>query len=260
MNKIKLIEELLNTASNLPIRDSGALDATLKRAEMILRNVFGQGAKYLTDLRHITFYPSVFPSDDHYKVEQWKRGQRELINLLNTALEELNLFSKTESMAQVAEDKPDATNRNAVFVVHGHNEEMKLAVARTIEKLGLDPVILHEKPNSGRTIIEKFTDYATVAFAVVLLSPDDVAYPRGNDPKTSALRARQNVILELGFFLGRLGRNRVVVLYEEEETFEMPSDYSGVLYTPYDAKGRWQFDLIKELKASGYEVDANKLV
>ena len=74
------------------------------------------------------------------------------------------------------------------------------------------------------------------------------------------LRARQNVIFELGFFIGKLGRNRVLVLYQEEENFEMPSDYSGVLYTPYDSSGRWQFDLIKELKACGYDVDANKLL
>ena len=53
---------------------------------------------------------------------------------------------------------------------------MKLAVARTLEKLGLDAIILHEQPNLGKTIIEKFSDHADVSFAVVLLSPDDMGY------------------------------------------------------------------------------------
>lgn len=149
---------------------------------------------------------------------------------------------------------------NKVFVVHGRDDGMKQAVARTLEKLGLTPVILHEQPDQGRTIIEKFVDYSDVSFAVVLLSPDDLAYPKDASPKEAKLRARQNVILELGFFLGKLGRENVLVVYREEKNFEMPSDYSGVLYTPYDTAGSWQFKLVQELKACGFEVDANKLL
>jgi predicted nucleotide-binding protein len=74
------------------------------------------------------------------------------------------------------------------------------------------------------------------------------------------MRARQNVIFELGFFLGKLGRKNVVAVFKQDLNFEIPSDYSGVLYTPYDDLGRWQFELIKELKACGYNVDANKLL
>jgi len=119
---------------------------------------------------------------------------------------------------------------------------------------------LHEKLSEGRTIIEKFTNYSDVSFAVVLLSPDDMAYPKDQTPENAKPRARQNVIFELGFFIGKLGRNRVLVLYQEEKNFEMPSDYSGVSYTPYDNSGRWKFNLVKELKVCGYNVDANKLL
>jgi len=173
-------------------------------------------------------------------------------------LEELKLFGIRQKVDKV--QKADVKPSNRIFIVHGHDEAMKQAVARTVEKMGFETIILHEKPSEGRTIIEKFTDYSDVSFAIVLLSPDDVAYPKDQSPKEAKLRARQNVIFELGFFIGKLGRNRVLVLYQEEKNFEMPSDYSGVLYTPYDDSGRWQFDLVKELKACGYDVDANKLL
>lgn len=146
-----------------------------------------------------------------------------------------------------------------VFIVHGHDQEMRESVARALEKLGLDPIILHEQPNKGRTIMEKFTDYGDVGFAVVLLSPDDMGYAKNENPENAKARARQNVILELGFFIGKLGRDRVVAIYRLHPSFEMPSDYSGVLYTPYDDSGQWRFKLVTELQAAGYAVDANKL-
>jgi len=92
------------------------------------------------------------------------------------------------------------------------------------------------------------------------LSPDDIAYPKSANAKQAKSRARQNVILELGFFLGKLGRNRVVVLFNQTDNFEMPSDYSGVLFVPYEEDNHWQFNLLRELKACGYNVDANKLL
>ena len=151
-------------------------------------------------------------------------------------------------------------SKDKVFIVHGHDQAMKEAVARTLDKLALDPVILHEQPSEGKTIIEKFTDYAEVGYAVVLLSPEDYAYERGSSPEDASLRARQNVIFELGYFIGRLGRDRVIAIHLQEELFEMPSDYSGVLFVPFDAADRWQFDLVRELKAAGYDVDANLLL
>jgi predicted nucleotide-binding protein len=151
---------------------------------------------------------------------------------------------------------------NKVFVVHGHAEDMKQAMARALVTLGLDPIILHEKPNQGRTIIEKFEDYADVGFAVVLLSGDDMAYPSGVEHKIAKPRprARQNVVMELGFFLAKLGRAKVFALYKQAADFELPSDYQGILYTAYDAAGHWMLTLVRELKAAQYDVDANKLI
>jgi predicted nucleotide-binding protein len=152
---------------------------------------------------------------------------------------------------------PKPENVRKVFVVHGHDGALKNAVARLLEKLELQPVILHEQPNKGRTIIEKFLDYADVAFAVVLLTPDDLGGMVAGDPSKFKPRARQNVILELGFFLGKLTRQRVAAIYSDG--VELPSDYSGVLFIPYDAGGAWQYQIAKELKAAGVRIDLNKI-
>ncbi len=137
---------------------------------------------------------------------------------------------------------------NSVFLVHGHNEEIFRQTAQFLVGHGLDVVVLHEQPNLGRTIIEKFVDYSDVAFAVVLLTADDRGGMASTSFKDQSPRARQNVILELGFFLGKLGRNRVFALYEEG--VEIPSDYSGVLFTALDKQNVWQSELLKELKAA----------
>jgi len=148
-------------------------------------------------------------------------------------------------------------DQNKIFIVHGHDEEAKLSVARFLERLGIEVVILHEQPNGGRTIIEKFEDYSDVSFAVVLLTPDDLGGPK-NSPEELLPRARQNVIFELGFMIGKLGRERVCALHKGE--VEIPSDFSGVLWIRMDAGGAWQFKLAKEIKAAGFEVDLNKLI
>lgn len=257
MDSFELITELKQQLSELPYQDSAKLDALRRRAEMIIRNLFGLTSKYLDDLNHISFYPMVIPSTEASDVRSWKSGCDELWNLFNTMEEELRLFQHTSKQDSGTILKQVS---NQIFIVHGHDEEMKQYVARIITRLELDPIILHEKPNQGRTIIEKITDYSNVSFAVILLSPDDIARKRNDSPDVVKSRARQNVVLELGYFLGKLGRNRVIALYREDANFEMPSDYSGVLFVPFDSAGRWQFDLVKELKASGFDVDANKLI
>jgi len=152
------------------------------------------------------------------------------------------------------------SKNNKIFVVHGHDEEMKHAVARTLEKLDLKPIILHEQPNQGKTIIEKFESYSeNVSFAIVLLSPDDIGYKKDQSPRSSMFRARQNVILELGYFMGKLGRKNVFVLHRKESNFELPSDILGTLYTPFDPHNGWKLTLSNELKAAGYDIDFGKL-
>lgn len=141
-------------------------------------------------------------------------------------------------------------NKDNVFIVHGHNERVNQEVARVIEKLGLEAIILREQPNSGQTVIEKFESYAhSVSFAVILLTADDKM------PDKDTYRARQNVVFEMGYFMGALGRSNVMCLLQDK--VEKPGDIDGVVYTPIDSAGVWKFSLVKELKACGYKVDAN---
>jgi predicted nucleotide-binding protein len=153
-----------------------------------------------------------------------------------------------------------AATLDRIFIVHGHDNEMKEAVARAVSTLGLEPIILHEQPNEGKTIIEKFEKHADVGFAIVLLSPDDKAYAKASGPATARFRARQNVVLELGYFAGKLGRSRVFSLHRGGADLELPSDIAGVVYSQFDANGQWKFSLAQELRAAGYNVDANKLI
>jgi predicted nucleotide-binding protein len=177
------------------------------------------------------------------------------LKLMASCIEQLETeisLSGSAPAEGVADEPPPASKR--VFVVHGHDHGRKESVARFLEKLGLQPVILHEKPNAGRTIIEKFSDYSDVHFAVVLLTADDVG--RGlHEPEPGRPRARQNVILELGYFLGKLSRSRVCALYAKG--VELPSDYDGVLFLALESEEAWRLGLVRELKAAGFEVDAN---
>ena len=126
-------------------------------------------------------------------------------------------------------------NKNIVFIIHGHNEAVREKVARVVEKLGLDVIILNEQPNVGGTIIEKFEKNSSEAdFAIVLLTMDDEC--KAKTDNEYRFRARQNVIFEMGYFMGRLSRSHVFILFEEG--VEEPSDIRGIGYTPI--KDGWE--------------------
>jgi predicted nucleotide-binding protein len=146
-----------------------------------------------------------------------------------------------------------ATNQK-VFVVHGHDAGAREGVARFLQSIEVEPVILLEQANSGQTIIQKFESHAAaVSFAVILLTPDDLGGAAGSD---QAQRARQNVIYELGYFTGKLGRGRTCLL--RKGNVDIPSDLAGIVYTELDEAEGWKLKLIRELKAAGFNIDANK--
>jgi predicted nucleotide-binding protein len=139
----------------------------------------------------------------------------------------------------------------AIFLVHGRDTGSKYEVARWLEQsVSADVVILDEQANRGQTIIEKFQAHADAAkFAVVLLTSDDVGGVHGGDLRP---RARQNVIFELGYFYGKLGRERVAVL---NDGVEEPSDFLGSGYISFS--GNWKDLLGRELRAAGFDLRAN---
>ena len=142
-----------------------------------------------------------------------------------------------------------------VFIVHGHDNEAKVSVARFVEHLGLEAIILHEQANQGKTIIEKIEKHSDVGFAIVLYTECD----EGKAKKETEFknRARQNVVFEHGYFISKIGREHVVALVKGN--VELPGDYSGVVYEPMDDAGAWQLKIAKEMRASGLDVDLNDL-
>jgi predicted nucleotide-binding protein len=142
-----------------------------------------------------------------------------------------------------------------IFIVHGHDDGARETVARFLERIGLEAVILHEQANQGRTIIEKVVAHSDVGFAVVLLTPDDEGCAKGGKPEP---RARQNVLLELGYFIGRLGRDKVCAL--KRGTLEIPSDFAGVVWETMDSNGGWKQALARELEAAGHRIDWNNVM
>jgi predicted nucleotide-binding protein len=141
-----------------------------------------------------------------------------------------------------------------VFVAHGHDKAARDTVVDFLKGGRLRVVVLQAETGVGQVIIEKFEEHSNVQFAIVLVTPDDVGGDRVPEPKLRH-RARQNVIFELGYFLGKLGRDRVVVLYKEEgEKIDIPSNYEGVGYIPMDPNGGWRVELLEKIEHAGIEV------
>ncbi|RQO37225.1 hypothetical protein DBR37_03280 [Herminiimonas sp. KBW02] len=145
---------------------------------------------------------------------------------------------------------------NKIFIVHGHDGEARETVARFLSSIGLNPIILHEQANRGRTVIEKVEANSDVSFAVVLLTPDDLGKAK-NDIELEP-RTRQNVLLELGYFIGKLGRENVCALKRSE--VEIPSDFAGVVWEAMDVGNGWKTALGRELNAAGHNIDWNKVM
>jgi len=191
--------------------------------------------------------------------QQELRWLREDINRKRRQLEsirqQLGLYGSEVEETGMTGATVRSPSGSKVFLVHGHDGDIKLQVAEFLERItGERSIILHEQADSSRTVIEKFEAYASEArFAIVLLTADDVGSAKG--AATLSPRARQNVILELGFFFSALGRRRVVALYEQD--VELPSDIAGVLYKPLS--GNWHTELAKELRAAGVDIDSSKL-
>lgn len=147
-------------------------------------------------------------------------------------------------------------NSSKIFIVHGHDVALRDAVAGFVTEIGLKPIILNDQANRGRTIHEKLLENSNVGFAVVLLTPDDLG--RAMSEEKEQPRARQNAILELGYFVGKIGRERVCALLKDQ--VEVPSDYHGVVYVSFDNQGAWRQGLARELKSAGYEIDESKVM
>lgn len=187
------------------------------------------------------------------KQENYEQRLRETKSFLTRWKDELELtMDVTFTKKNTSE-----VNSTEVFIVHGHDETAKLELESLLTRLGLQPIILHRRPDMGRTIIEKFEAESKGAqYAFVLLTPDEeyVLVDEETNEKRKVKRARQNVVLELGFFIGSLGRKRVCAIYKKGVD-EIPSDISGVLYKSFTKSINELYEEIrKELKTAGYSL------
>lgn len=196
-------------------------------------------------------FTSSGPTPFSEKLELYQRVMNRSINSLEGIHERLELYAEPSETSQ-------STFGNEVFIVHGHDDEAKVTVARFVEHLGVKVTILDEEVNEGRTIPEKFEEHAGEAgYAIVLLTPDDVGSSK-DETDNPQPRARQNVVLEFGYFWGKLGRKRLCVLYKEG--IELPSDMKGIAYVLMDNFDGWKQKLAKEMNRAKLPIDPQKLL
>jgi predicted nucleotide-binding protein len=163
---------------------------------------------------------------------------------------------KYKSNIMKSKVNPNLCSNKEIFIVHGMDNEAKIEVARFLEKLQLKPIILHEQVNAGKTIIEKIESYSNVAFGIVLYTPCDKCYAKEENAKPLN-RARQNVVFEHGYLIGKIGRDNVCALMKGD--VEPPNDISGVVYTIMDKEGSWRMKIAQEIKNAGLDIDLNNL-
>lgn len=254
MSDIRKLEKLIEdgeklvdkrATSNLP-----EFAVWLTNVKRYLINRFGEKSLELREVRSRAFGPTatVIGSQHDDSIECVRDIQATILELKAYLEEEMTSSAEINSQG----DLP-IKFANKIFIVHGHDGAIKEAVARLLEKQDIEPIILNEQANQGQTIIEKFERHSDVGAAVALFTNDDIGFAKDSDCQMP--RARQNVVFEAGYFMGKLGRDRVVII--AEKGIEIPSDLQGVVYTD---RNNWQFDVCKELIAMGYKIDLNKLV
>ena len=256
-------------------RESHEFQKWHRNTRITIENVFGVESDRVKEFTRIDYSPRVLygpvlitDSTPDYKTRNHEYQEHKYqeyyvyaldmaATLLESMIEEIREYweDETQEPTPYINSTNGRTNTNEIFIIHGRDNETKETVARFLQRLDLEPVILHERSNQGRTIIEKFEQHAQVGFAIALLTPDDAGALQ-EDMEHLKPRARQNVIFEFGYFIGRLGRDRVCAL--TKGNVEIPSDYDGVIYIPLDDTEGWKIELVRELRGAGIDVDANR--
>ena len=198
-------------------------------------------------------------------VEEKETGNSKQLRLSNGAI--INCFrtgthnvqGKNPQQVKDILDGKVTTGGRKVFVVYGHDEIARTQLEAMLRRWDLDPIILDQQASSGQTIIEKLEEYgADVGYAIVLATPDDEG--KAVNEESYKFRVRQNVVLELGMFLAKLGRNKVAILLKEDKNFEKPSDIQGLIYIPFQNKvDEVAINLIRELSRQGINIDSGRI-
>lgn len=240
------IDELIaqNVSSSTP-----KFQAWRVKAERFLLKKYGEKSYEVKNFKSFSFSLMCY-SFDTSENDFIKACKDDLCSV--KAIFEQYLEDMQDENELLAENEYITKDYSKVFIVHGHDGELKEAVARVIERQGIKPIILSEQVNRGATIIEKIEVNSNVNGAICLFTSDDLG--RAKKESTDNPRARQNVVFEAGYFVGKLGRENVILI--SDGNIELPSDLQGVVYSN---KSDWKINVLKELKAIGYYIDYNKL-
>ncbi len=255
MSEYEKVQKLITEADELISKQVTAEDTEFGiweyKVKKYIIEKFGDKSFEMNAFDDINFSLSIISSRTHDSefVNACKEGISMAKGMLKIYLEDLDnndhdITTNNKSIGRVLYD--------SVFIVHGHDNALKQSVARIIEKQNIKAIILSEQTNKGKTIIEKFEEYANIPGAICLFTKDDIATDKCKSKKI--FRARQNVIFETGYFMGKIGRDKVIILSDSK--IDMPSDLSGVLYT---SNKNWEIVVLKELREIGYNIDMNKL-
>jgi len=265
MQKVEAFEAVVQEFKQMTYEDSQNRSKLFRRFEVLLLNYLDNGKYYVERMNRVSFSPydalNEFGSEWYEEMEfnesewkkQWTIGYTEALNVMKDTIEEVKLLDSIDNGAMKEKPEKDCST---VFIVHGHDDASKYEVARFVETIGFRSTILHEQASSGSTIIEKIEQHTDVGFAIVLYTQCDVGAAK-SDQDNLQPRARQNVVFEHGFLIGKIGRKNVVALVKGN--VEKPNDISGVVYISLDESQGWKLSLVREMRASGYDIDMNKV-
>lgn len=197
--------------------------------------------------------PYILPKESDL-IKEILLDKRSVVDITDKLLEEAQ--NVLDTTAELGNKIPATYSNHKVFIVHGRDHNLLTQVENVLMKLGLDPIVLQEQANNGKTIIEKIEECTDVGFGIVLYTPCDEGRLKSEGGELKP-RARQNVVLEHGYLMAKLGRERVCCLVSDD--VEFPSDIQGVVYTSAKNVGQWKYEIAKELKAAGFSIDTSKL-
>lgn len=258
MSDYEKLKKIIDKTDELIKKDISTSDPEFNAWELKVKRFiskkFGTNSLEMEKFNDTSFFLEIWspdtPEEEFYQnlYDACRDGLKTTKVILESYLEELS--DEAEPVAPLQSNLSKDTSK--VFIVHGHDGELIQSVARIIEKQSIKAIILSEQVNNGKTIIEKFEENSNVGCAICLFTADDIG--KAKDVKKGQPRARQNVVFETGYFMGKLDRDHIIIL--SDSGIEIPSDLAGVVYTNTQD---WQFSLLKELRSMGYNIDLNKL-
>jgi predicted nucleotide-binding protein len=250
---LRSLREQIEALRRLPGKNTPEFDTWEQNVKLVLADYYGFPSPAASAFDRIWFSPGAYyPGQPVAEfVEARERGLQEASGFIGSRIEEISDMLPGQPAILVP---AVPSSSKSIFVVHGHDSGTKETVARFLTKIDLEPIILHEQADMGRTLIEKFEHHSSGAScAVILLTPDDECISSNKPEK----RARQNVVFELGFFVGKLGRNRTFAL--KKSGVVLPSDMQGLIYIDLDSPD-WMTKLAREFRAAGIPFDVAKVL